>query len=133
MKQFNLEEYLKNPSRKVVTRNGRNVRILCTDAKGDYPIVTLMETFDGSIEFVNKFKKDGHFLDNDDNDSNLDLFFAPEKHEGWINIFRNFGGNNYLGDCSVIKSKVYESKENAEKEGNKCLGYITTIKIEWEE
>ena len=80
MKQFNLEEYLKNPSRKVVTRDGRNVRILCTDAKGDYPIVTLMETLDDSIEFVSRFKKDGHFLDNDDNNSNLDLFFLPEKH-----------------------------------------------------
>ena len=40
MTQFNLEEYIKNPSRKVVTREGRNVnRILCTDMKGDYQIV----------------------------------------------------------------------------------------------
>ena len=31
MKQFSLEEYLANPSKKVVTRDGRNVRIICTD------------------------------------------------------------------------------------------------------
>ena len=31
MKQFNLEEYLNNPSKKVVTRDGRAVKIYCTD------------------------------------------------------------------------------------------------------
>ena len=31
MKQFNLEEYLKNPSKNVVTRMGRKVRVICTD------------------------------------------------------------------------------------------------------
>lgn len=81
MKQFNLEEYLKNPSRKVVTRDGRKVRILCTDAKGNYPIVALIETLDGSIEFPHKFKNNGHFL-NSYEDYHLNLFFAPEKHEG---------------------------------------------------
>ena len=36
MKQFNLAEYLKNPERKIVTRDGRSVkRILCVDAKGE--------------------------------------------------------------------------------------------------
>ena len=124
MKQFNLGEYLKNPSRKVVTRDGRNVRILCTDAKGDYPIVALIATLDGSIEFVCKFKKDGHFLDNDDNNSNLDLFFVPEKHEGWINVYRN-GEHLWCGD---IKRTETEAKEFENSEF-----YITSIKIEWKE
>ena len=35
MKNFNLEEYLKNPSRKVVTRAGISVRIICTDRKAN--------------------------------------------------------------------------------------------------
>ena len=47
MKQFNLEEYLQNPSRKVVTRNGSKVRTICTDKKGDSPIVALITTLDG--------------------------------------------------------------------------------------
>ena len=29
MKPFNLEEYLANPNRKIVTRDGRNARIIC--------------------------------------------------------------------------------------------------------
>ena len=33
MKEFNLTEYLKNPSQRVVTRENMPVRILCTDAK----------------------------------------------------------------------------------------------------
>ena len=33
MKQFNLEEYLKDPSREIITRDGRPVRIICTNAK----------------------------------------------------------------------------------------------------
>lgn len=33
MKPFNLEEYLANPSKKVVTGDGRKARIVCTDAK----------------------------------------------------------------------------------------------------
>lgn len=40
MKRFNLDEYLDNPNRKVVTRNGKSVRIKCTDRKCvDYPIM----------------------------------------------------------------------------------------------
>ena len=33
MEQFSLEKYLASPSRKVVTRDGSPVRILCTDKK----------------------------------------------------------------------------------------------------
>ena len=43
MKQFSLEEFLNNPSRKVVTRDGRPVRIVCTDAKRKYKVIGLVE------------------------------------------------------------------------------------------
>ena len=49
MKQFNLEEYLKDPNKKVVTRDGRNVRIICTDQKGtEYSVIALCTMSDGS-------------------------------------------------------------------------------------
>ena len=124
MRPFNLEEYLKNPSRKIVTRDGRNVRVLCTDAKGDYPIVALIATLDGSIEFVCKFKKDGHFLDNDDNNSNLDLFFVPEKHERWVNLYKE--DDNIYASINTFKTKK-------EAETLSCSSCIATVKIEWEE
>ena len=43
MKPFNLEEFKKNPSRKIITRDGRSVQILCTNARRSYPIVALIE------------------------------------------------------------------------------------------
>ena len=33
MKQFSLKEYLKNPNQRVVTVDGEEVRIICTDRK----------------------------------------------------------------------------------------------------
>ena len=35
MKQFNLKEYLENPERRIITRNGRNVRIICINRKNE--------------------------------------------------------------------------------------------------
>ena len=128
MKQFNLEEYLKNPSRKLITRDGRKVkRILCTDAMGPYPIVALIERRDGAMDNAHQYKKDGMRFCTIGTDD-LDLFFAPEKHEGWVNIFKDSNGDAFLG-----KSRIFESKEEAEKEGKCHTCRVTTIKIEWEE
>ena len=59
MKQFNLKSYIANP-RKVVTRDGRKVRIICTDREGSmYPIVALI-TDDGiGLEILVTYTKDG--------------------------------------------------------------------------
>ena len=47
MKPFNLEEYLANPSRKVVTREGKPARIICTDVKGaSYSVLALVDKGD---------------------------------------------------------------------------------------
>ena len=46
MKKFSIKEYLANPSRKVVTRDGHPARILYTDAKGKYPVVAIFDIDD---------------------------------------------------------------------------------------
>ena len=123
MKEFSLEEYIENPERKVVTRDGRPVRIICTDRKGATPIIALVN--DGlSEELGHAFYSDGKIFSDEDNE--LDLFFAPEKHEGWINIYADINDNSHPGN------HIFESKEEAEEEGEKGSGYVTTIKIEWE-
>ena len=123
MEQFSLEKYLANPSRKVVTRNGRNARIVCTDRKYEnYPIVALVKLSDNTTEDVWTYTKDGEF--EVEQSTTYDLFFAPEKHEGWINVYEE-GSNRYLEGC------IYETKEEAKR--IRGYGYITTIKIEWEE
>ena len=127
MKQFNLDEYLKNPSKKVVTRDGRPVkRVLCTDAMGSYPIVVLIENYDGTSDDAIKYTKDGRYFTK--GTDNKDLFFVTEKHEGWVNIFVDAVGNPSITDLHI-----FSSKEDAEKEGKNKKWYIKTAKIEWEE
>lgn len=122
MKQFSLDEYLKNPSKKVITRDGRNVKIHCTNFLGTYSIVAEIE----GENYSTCWYKDGRYLTNILTPSGSDLFFATEKHEGWVNVF-----NNLCIGC--VGSRIFKSKEDAENVGKICSDYITTVKIEWEE
>ena len=78
MKQFSLEEYLKNPSRKVITRDGRNVKIHCTNSIGSHPVMAEIE----GERYSYSYNKNGECFCKP---STSDLFFATEKHEGWAN------------------------------------------------
>ena len=121
MKPFSLEEYLKNPFRKLITRDKRKARIICTNKKGNYPIIALIEK-NVNNEIVNYYYEDGrtsHELTN-----NLDLFFAPEKHEGWVNVYK--AGNTPHSDTCI-----WPTEEEAKKWAND--DYVATVKIEWEE
>ena len=122
MKPFNLEEYLANPSRKVVTRCGLAVtRFLCTDRKHTKPIVACIE--DGCTEVVCFYAKNGKVTSNMSTD--FDLFFATNKHEGWVNVYMNCNERN-LG-------ALYSSKEDALEVAKSNDNYVATVKIEWEE
>ena len=123
MKPFNLEEYLKRPLRKVVTRDGQSVKIHCTDFDDNvYPIIARVE----GDAFSTSFTKDGKYHELG-NDSKYDLFFAPEKYEGWVNVYLDADNDSYVGNW------IYNSKEEAEEHAKKRSGYKTTTKIEWEE
>ena len=118
MKPFSLDEYLKNPSKKVITRDGHNVRIICTDHDNVlYPIVGAIKGY----EFPFCFSEDGCVVGSKCNDAN-DLFFAPEKHEGWVNVYRDFD--------DVMCGSVFATEEDAKR---KAKTAIATIRIEWEE
>ena len=126
MKQFNLEEYLANP-RKVITRDGRNARIIFTDAKNNYPIVALIEMPNGRERQPCGYKKDGTYLIGE----SCDLFFAPEKKTGWTNVYKYTFGGTHLGE--IIYNSKEEAENNAKVYETDINTYITTIKIEWEE
>lgn len=126
MKEFSLEEYLKNPNRKIVTRDGRNVRIICTDQKGtEYSVIALCTMSNGS-ENCCFYLPNGRRYWSAGADSCLDLFF-PEKHEGWVNLYK---GNAYYHLGSTI---FYQSESEAKKRIVKNCGYVGTIKVEWED
>ena len=122
MKQFNLDEYLANPSKKVVTRDGRSVKIHCTNYTGAQHIIAQVE----GNEYSSAFSNDGRFIVSDE--SNCDLFFAPEKYEGWLNVYRHTD----TGEVT-FGAILHTSREKAEKIGRADGYYVATAKIEWEE
>ena len=119
MKQFNLEEYLKNPKRKVVTRDGKKVRIICTDFDNpDFPVICGIE---GSM-WPSSFTKSGLLIKGAEHPAAL--FFAPEKHEGWGVICGSF-----------LARAIFTAKEEAEEfvKRMQSKDFVAIAKIEWEE
>lgn len=128
MKQFSLDEYLRNPQRKIVTRKGDEVRIICTDRKNEkYPIVALVAVLPdntGNCEETYHYTTDGEWVKGETHSS--DLFFAPEKKEGWINIYKYYSK-------TIPGAEVCSTKEEAEAVVGNRSDYISTVKIQWEE
>ena len=122
MKSFNLKEHLEHPEWEVVTREGRPVRMLCTDLDdNDYPVAAVVGNF-----HVDKYTAEGLFQAG--KETKYDLFFASEKHEGWVIISKL-----PFTDSFEIFPEIFATKEEAvrvweDNPGIKC----SIIKIEWE-
>ena len=130
MEQFSVEKYLENPNRKVVTRDGRSARIICTNRLDEtYPVIALVK--DEYTEKCYSYSKFGKVYQYANRDCELDLFFAPEKKSGWTNVYKYTFGGTHLGE--VIYNSKEEAENNAKVYETDINTYITTIKIEWEE
>ncbi len=120
LKEFNLEAA--KSGKPVCTRDGRKARIVCFDAKGDQPIIALVEAKgnkDALIEKVERYFINGHSVF-EVRETNNDLMMLPEKKEGWVNVYK--GG--------LLDTKSYNTKKEAfDKASPK--DYIDTVKIEW--
>lgn len=127
MKQFSLEEYIKYPQKKIITRRGNEVRIICTDRNTTYndiiyPIVALVKCPErNNTEQVIYYTAEGRV---DEIDSELDLFFDSEMKEGWINLYK---------DDDIVYASMDTFKTKKEAESASCRTCIATVKIEWEE
>lgn len=130
MRRFDLEEYLDNPDIKVVTRDGREVRILCTDKKShddsDYSVVALIPIRLGGEEIFTYNAKGERECGSDYDEDSLGLFFAPKKKEGWIKVYYGKSRCN-----TFVCNRIFATKEEAEKQKNDNV--VAIIKIEWEE
>lgn len=132
MKPFDLEKAIKGE--KVITRSGKPVRIICWDYQKElYPIVALVAIGEKTEELITYTIKGEQYAKEElvAGKSSLDLFMAPIKKEGWINVYK-------AGDGSYIGGTVKDSKEealNASKNAEKFYEpiYLDTAKIEWEE
>lgn len=99
----------------VTTRDGRPVRILCTDRKGtDHPVVGLVESKD--CEELLHWTSSG-FYNRFETRTALDLINPPVKK--YLALCRNGASGGY-----------YDTHEKCEREGRKCKGYIKTIEVE---
>jgi hypothetical protein len=109
----------------VITRDGKPARIICFDLKcGEYPLGVAVDY--GEYEDIETYSVDGVFHVGL-KDNKLDLFIAPVKKKGWINIYAT-NNSKFLASCS---DTVYESKEIADSfsDGER----IACIEIEWSE
>ena len=111
LKPFDLEAAIQG--KPVCTRDGRKARIVCFDAKGCYPIIALTAELDNT-EDITKCTEEGisSYHKNDD------LMMLPEKHEGWVNVY---------------KERCYETKEEAIKNKYDGATCVDTVKIEYYE
>lgn len=109
-----------------MTRDGRRARIVCTDrVLGAFQVVALVMEKRG-YENSYSYKTNGQYNENGISDS--DLFFASEKHEGWLNVYRHTD----TGEVT-FGAILHTSREEAEKIGRADGYYAATAKIEWEE
>lgn len=125
MEQFSLDEYLKNLDRKIIGKDGANVRIVCTDVKnGNYPILALIPNKFGD-EFIAFFDVNGNSSCN-----SYRLFFEPNqksKKVGWMNVCK-YGDSKHF---TLVGNVIFPTREEALK--CKSEYSVDTIPIRWEE
>lgn len=117
-----------DPTKPVQTRNGNPARIICTNKKGNIPIVACVTI--GEQEVVKTYCVDGYFFPSRDKDEN-DLINIPPKKEGWSILYQRPDKSYFMG---------YHIFDN-EEEAKTMLGIRATtsnynraikiFKIEW--
>ena len=113
MEQFNLEKYLENPNQKIVTRDGRSVRIICTNRKSENcPIVTLIQDSTDDSEYVYYYTIDGKGVIR--GNESMDLFFATEKQECPFKKGDRVLGRDY--DNEGWRPPIFSSYDSYDKE-----------------
>ena len=116
LKPFDLEAA--KLGKPVYTRDGRKARIICFDAKGDKPIIALVEM--GTAETPNNYPIDGKAVST--KEASCDLMMLTEKKEGWVNVYKD----------GLLDTKSYPTKKEAFDRA--CPeDYVDTVKVCWEE
>lgn len=91
---------------KVMTRDGREARIICYDASGDEDntmIVALVKNPNTGIETPVTCAEDGRVRPF--NETEDDLVMAPTEHKRWFNIYTEKGTNAFKTDPTMYETK----------------------------
>ena len=92
----------------VTTRDGRTVRILCTDAPGQFPVCAIIG------DFVYRFTMDGLEEYACGYKTAPGLINAPNRIKGWVNVYRYPERNSYwIG-------RIHNTKEDAATVSGEC-------------
>lgn len=128
LKQFSLEEYLKNPSRPVVSREGNPVEIIKTDLNGlsygddedDKDVIVGVESHRSGYQTVYSYRADGRYTEYA---SVRDLFFKPIVHEHWAFM-------DVEAATIIFGGHLFVHKEDAEEH---LTNFRRVVKVIWEE
>lgn len=103
----------------VQTRDGRRVRILCTDRQDEkFPIIALVQDLFECNERLYSYTKRG-FANVGGGPSSCDLVNVPEKRSMWVNVYEK--ANNDV---------CHSTKREADK--NQVPGRIACIELTYE-
>ena len=118
MEQFSLEQWLQDKSRKVVTRDGREVRIICWDRNTTYwKIVGLVTSPDGSTENPYTYDVNGNESDGCLHDHRNDLFFADnEELTEFEKVVQSILNEPHFQDIEAVKQFSNNLLDLARKE-----------------
>lgn len=121
MKEFDLEKA--KAGAPIVTKDGRNARIIGERKHPEYPLVVAVCDRNGVEEvflYTNKGRNYLHQVCDED------LLMAPIIHKRYANFYFKDEDLYDLGE-------VYDSKDDAIRNIRYDVKYIKTIEIEWEE
>jgi preprotein translocase subunit YajC len=110
---------------KVITRDGREGRVICTDLNNPQPIaVAVWSNSKGTREHINQYLKNGKVSDSDN--MMQDIFLPPKKE--YVNLYREDNG------FFRVTPNPYQSKSEAENMSDyadeRGWTYIKTIEVE---
>lgn len=93
-----------DPTKPVQTRDGRKARIICTDRKGELPIVALIGDDEARLMFYTSM---GLFFENDV--SRNDLINIPEKRKMtvWVRAITDGTQSDYASSDKPPEFSVY--------------------------
>lgn len=129
MKPFNITEA--EQGKPVVTRDGRDAKILKTDLDSDSPVVAVIRSV-GNFEQVFTFNKKGRRSDNVE--TRLDLFMQEDEpqlqNEAFVNIYYRSIPIPGSAPTMFADDEVYLSEKEAKDNIIQNLVLVTTAKVQ---
>ena len=113
LKPFDIEAAKAN--KPVCTRSGKQVRIVCFDKVGAYPVIALVQ--EEGIETCHFYSQDGKCANCG---SEYDLMMLCEKKKGYVNVYSNII-HATIEDADKVRKRINNSN------------YMYTLEVEWEE